>query len=164
MPQFDQIAEIYASQIFWLAVFFGTLFVVVGLGILPKALGTVDLRNDKIADDLKTAEGARGAADALEEQYRADMDKARADAMKVTADAKASAAKSTEAHVAKADKAIATKIDKATAKIADARAKALAEIEAVAGEATEALVAKVSGLNVDAKAARAAVKQELANG
>lgn len=164
MPQFDQIAEIYASQLFWLVIFFGTLFVVVGLGMLPKIVGTMDSRDQKIADDLKTAEGARSAADALEESYRAEMDKNRSEAVKVTGEAKAKAAKATEASVAKADKAIGVKIDKATAKIGEARAKAMAEIEAVAAEAAEAMADRVAGLKVDAKAARAAVKQELANG
>ena len=164
MPQFDQIPEIYASQIFWLAIFFGALFVVVGIYMLPKIIGTVDLRDAKITSDLAAAENARGEADAMEEGYRADMDKIRADAMKLTGEAKASAAAATEKSVAKADKAIAAKVDKAAAKVRDARDKAMAEIETVAAEAAEAMVARVAGLKVDAQAARAAVKQELANG
>lgn len=164
MPQFDQIAEIYASQIFWLAIFFGTMFAVVGLGMLPKIVGTVDRRNEKIADDLKIAEGAREKADTLEEGYRAEMDSKRAELLKLTTEAKAKAAKATEVKVAKADKAIAAKIDTAMASIANARVKAMTEIETVAAEAAEAMVARVSGLSVESNAARAAVKQELAHG
>ncbi len=72
-------AEIYASQLFWLAIFFGTMFAVIGLGMLPKIVGTVDRRDEKIADDLKNAEGAREKADTLEEDYRAEMDSKRAE-------------------------------------------------------------------------------------
>ena len=164
MPQIDQIADVYASQLFWLVIFFGAIFVVVGLGMLPKVQATIDARDGKIAADLKAAEEARGAADALEEVYRAGMDKGRGEANKLAADAKADAIKATEQSIAKADKAIATKVDKATAKITEARAKALAEIEAVASEAAQAMVQRVAGLNVDADAARAAVAKELANG
>ena len=164
MPQIAQIGEIYASQLFWLLVFFGAILVVIGYGMLPKIQSTVDARDAKIAADLKAAEGAREHADALEEAYRAEMDKSRAEATKLAAEAKAEAAKATEQAVAKADKAIAAKIDKATAKIAEARAAALAEIETVAADATQQMVNRVAGLSVDGGTARAAVVKELTNG
>jgi F-type H+-transporting ATPase subunit b len=164
MPQIAQIGEIYASQLFWLVIFFGAILVVIGYGMLPKIQSTVDARDAKIAADLKAAEGAREHADALEEAYRAEMDKSRAEAARLGAEAKAEAAKATEKSVAKADKAIGTKIEKATAKIAEARAAALAEIEAVAADATQQMVGRVAGLSLDANAARAAVAKELANG
>ena len=73
MPQIAQIGEIYASQLFWLAIFFGAIFVVIGLGMLPKIQSTVDARDATIAADLEAARGARQAADSLEEGYRAEM-------------------------------------------------------------------------------------------
>ena len=164
MPQFDQISEIYASQLFWLLIFFGGILVVIGYGMLPKIQATVDQRDAKIAADLKAAEGARESADQLEEAYRAEIDKGRGEAGKMTAGAKARAAKSTEAAVAKADKAIAAKVDKASAKIAEARDAALAEIESVAADATQQMVSRVAGLDIDAGTARAAVAKELVRG
>ena len=164
MPQFDQIGDIYASQLFWLAIFFGTIFVVIGLGMLPKIQSTVDARDAKIAADLDAARGAREAADSLEESYRAEMDRSRAEAARLAAEAKADAARATEKKVAKADKAIGDKIDKATARIAEARTAALAEIENVAADAAQALVTRVSGVSVDASTVRAAVGKELVNG
>ena len=164
MPQIDQIADVYASQLFWLVIFFGAIFVIVGLGMLPKIQATIDARDEKIAADLKAADEARTAADALEEVYRAGMDKGRAEAGKLAADAKSEAMRNTEKAIAKADQAIATKIDKATAKIADARASARSELEGVAADAAQAMIQRVAGLNVDANTARAAVAKELANG
>ena len=64
MPQISQIGEIYASQLFWLLIFFGAILVVIGYGMLPKIQSTVDARDAKIAADLKAAEGARADADA----------------------------------------------------------------------------------------------------
>lgn len=164
MPQIAQIGEIYASQLFWLLVFFGAILVVIGYGMLPKIQATVDSRDAKIAADLKAAEGARQTADALEEAYRGGIDKGRAEASKLTSDAKAEAAKSTEAAVAKADKAIVARIDKATAKIAEAHASALAEIEAVAADAAQQMVSRVAGFDIDPGSARSAVAKELAHG
>jgi F-type H+-transporting ATPase subunit b len=164
MPQIDQIADVYASQLFWLVIFFGAIFVIVGLGMLPKIQATIDARDEKIAADLKAADEARTAADALEEVYRAGMDEGRAEAGKLAADAKSEAMRNTEKAIAKADQAITAKIDKATAKIADARASARSELEGIAADAAQAMIQRVAGLNVDAHSARAAVAKELANG
>ena len=164
MPQIDQIAEVYSSQLFWLLIFFGGIFVFIGLGMVPKVQATIDARDEKIAADLKAAEQAREAADVLEETYRTGIDKGRTEASALTNAAKSDAVRATEKSVAKADQAIAAKTEKAAAMIAEARASALAEIEVVAAEAARAMVERVIGLNVDEKAAREAVAKELAHG
>ena len=164
MPQISQFGEIYASQLFWLAIFFGAIFVVIGLGMLPKIIGTVDARDARIAADLKSAEGAREAADALEEGYRVRMDKSRAEAAHLAAEAKASAAKASEARVGEADKAIGLRLDQAMQRIGEARSSAMAEIEQVAAQAVAELTAKVAGLTIDEATAKAAVAKELVHG
>jgi F-type H+-transporting ATPase subunit b len=164
MPQIAQIGEIFASQLFWLAIFFGAIFVVIGLGMLPRIQSTVDARDARIAADLEAAHGAREAAEALEDDYRQGMDKSRAEAAALAAEAKANAARATEKSITEADAAIGTKVDAAMARVAGARTAALAEIEGVATEAARELVAKVAGIEVDRAAARAAVEKELIHG
>ena len=164
MPQFDQIAEIYASQLFWLAISFGALFLIVGLGMVPKIQGTVDKRDAQIAADLATAATARETADRLEAEHRAALERSRAEAARVAAEAKAAAAQATEVRVKAADAAAATRIEEASRRIAEARSSAQAEIEAVAAEATSTMVARVAGLTIDEGTARAAVQQELVRG
>ncbi|MFC7537433.1 ATPase [Sphingomonas sp. GCM10030256] len=164
MPQIAQIGEIYASQLFWLVVTFGAIFLIVGLGMVPKIQGTVDARDSRIAADLAEAASARDAADRLQDEYRSAMDRSRAEAAALASDAKAGAAKATEARVAEADRFAAGKLELAMNRIADARSSALAEIETVAAEAAQAMVERVSGVSVDPAAARAAVQQELNRG
>ncbi|MEN3971703.1 ATPase [Sphingomicrobium sp. XHP0235] len=164
MPQIAQIAEIYASQIFWLTVFFGAILVFIGYGMLPKIQQTVDMRDDKIAADLKEAQDAQDAADKLEEDYRASLDAARSEAAKANAEAKAEAAKNTAAKVKRADTNIDKKLAAAADELITQRQTALAELEAIAAEATQAMIAKVSGLTVDKRTASAAVKKELQHG
>ncbi|HEX8415054.1 MAG TPA: ATPase [Sphingomicrobium sp.] len=164
MPQIAQIGEIYASQLFWLVVFFGLIFAVIGLGMLPKIQSTVDSRNDRIAADLKEAETARATADRLEAAYRERMDQGRADAARLAAEAKAQSARTTEARVAQADEAIGLKVEAAQERIAEVRASARAELQAVAAQATQAMVERVAGLKIDEATAGNAVAQELAHG
>ena len=164
MPQIAQIGEIYASQLFWLAIFFGAIFVVVGLGMLPKIQSTVDKRDAQIAADLAQAATARETAERLEAGYRERMDRSRAESAQLAAEAKAAAARSTEAKVAEVDRSLVGRVEAAEARIAEARQAALAEIETVATEAAQAMAERVAGLQLDQAAVRNAVEQELTRG
>ena len=161
MPQIDQLPVIFFSQLFWLTLVFGFIFFVIGRGMLPKIQSTVDLREKKIAEDLEGAQHARAAADETEAAYRARMDASRADAAKVTQEAKQASALETEAKVRKAADKINAKLEAAEQKIRDKVQAARAEIEAVAAEATQEMVARLTGIKVDKKDAADAVKAEL---
>lgn len=161
MPQIAQLADTYASQIFWMLVFFGFVFFVIGRGMVPKVMATVATRDQQIASDLAAADAARKAADAEEEAWRVQANKQRAEAQAHIAEAKANAAKVTETRLAGAHASIDARIAAADARIASARDGALGEIEAVAAEAASDIVARVAGIKVDAKTAGAAVKEAL---
>ena len=161
MPQLNQLPEIWWSQLFWLAVVFGIIFFAIGRGMVPKIQGTIQLRDDKIAADLEAAQAARHAADETEAAWRARMDAARAEAAKLSNDAKQASAKDTEAKVKKAAEKINAKTEAAEGKIREAVGAARAEIEAVAAEATQEMVQRLAGLKVDKQDAATAVKAEL---
>jgi F-type H+-transporting ATPase subunit b len=164
MPQIAQFGEIFVSQAFWLAVTFGALFLIVGLGMVPKIQGTVDARDAKIAADLATAATARETADRLEAEHRSALDRSRAEGARLAAEAKAAAAKVTETRVKAADQAAALRIEEASRRIAEARLSAEAELQSGAAEAAAAMVSRVAGLTVDEGTARAAIQQELVRG
>jgi F-type H+-transporting ATPase subunit b len=158
MPQLAQLPEIFWSQLFWLAVVFGIIFFVVGRGMVPKIQSTIDLRDQRIAQDLADAEAARVEADRLEASYRERMDASRFDAMKLTAAAKSEVAKAIEKRIAKADAANQAKLDKASQKIRAARESARAEILGAAAEMTQDVADKVAGLKVGKDEALKAVE------
>ncbi|MDB5695787.1 MAG: ATPase [Sphingomonas bacterium] len=161
MPQISQLAATYASQIFWLLVTFGLVFLVVGRGMLPKVQKTIDDRDQRIGGDLAAAAAARDAADKAEEAWQLRDQANRESAQGLLADARAKASKASEATLANANKVQAGKVTDAEAAIRDATARAVAEIEGVAAEAAQAIVARVSGAQVSADEARAAVQKVL---
>lgn len=161
MPQIAQLAETYASQIFWMLVFFGFIFFAIGRGMVPKVMATVEARDKQIADDLAAAEAARKAADEAEEAWRVQSNAQRAEAQSLIAKAKADAAAASEKNLVKAGAKIDGQLAEADARIAAARAGALKEIEAVAADAAGDIVTRLTGASVDAKAATAAVKEAL---
>lgn len=164
MPQIAQLATTYASQVFWLLVFFGLIFFVIGRGMVPKVMATVDQRDKQIADDLSAAEAARAAADAEEEAWRVQENKQRAEAQALIATAKAEAASTTQASLDVASGKIEQTVSAAEARIATARDAALTEIEGVAASAAQDIVSRLAGLSVSAEQAQGAVKGVLANG
>ncbi len=161
MPQIAQLSQTYASQVFWILLIFGFVFFVIGRGMVPKVLATVEIRDRQITNDLAAAESARKAADAEEEAWKSHHNQQRAEAQALIAKAKADAAKKTEGRLAEAGARVDVRIAQADDRIAAARDGALGEIETVASEAAGDIVARVAGVTVSPDAARAAVKEAL---
>jgi F-type H+-transporting ATPase subunit b len=164
MPQIAQLGEFYASQIFWLLVFFGLTFFLVGRGMVPKVIDTVAPRDKQIADDFAAAERARAEADREEEAWRVRENANRAQAQALIADARTKSAASTAARLADAQNGIDARLAAAEAGIAQARASATAEIENVATDAARDIVSRIAGLSVEESTARSAVKESLVHG
>jgi F-type H+-transporting ATPase subunit b len=161
MPQLNQLPEIFWSQLFWLAVVFGIIFFAIGRGMVPKIQGTVELRERKIAADLEAAQAARVAADETEAAWRARMDAARAEAAKLSNEAKQASSRDTEAKVKAAAEKLNRKVEASELKIRDAVESARAEIESVAVGLTQDLVSRLTGIRIDETDAAQAVKAEL---
>ena len=164
MPQIAQLAETWSSQFFWLAIFFGITFFVIGMGMVPKVMDTVEKRDGKIADDLAAAKAARDAADEQEEAWRVRENENRERARAIVAQAKDEAAAKSEKKIAAAQKRLDAKLDEAEIRIGEARNAAMTEIEAVAAEAAQDIVQRVAGIKVTKPTASKAVKETMAHG
>lgn len=164
MPQIDQVMISYASQIVSLLVVLSIIYFGIAKVMLPKVQDTIDARAKRVSDDLAAAETAHQRADEIEETYRNQINDARSDANGVTSEAKAKASADNEKRVAAADEKLDAKLAKAEATLAKARKAALTKIEGVAVEATQQIVAKVSGGTVAKAEAKSAVEEVMANG
>lgn len=158
MPQITQLPIIFASQLFWLLLVFGTIFFVIGRGMVPKVRGVVEQRDRKITSDLEEAQRARDEAEKTESAYRERIDASRAEAMKLAQAAKQAGAREAEQRVRAVDEQVGGKIAEAEARIREAVDKAMRDLDDVAAQATRDLVAKLTGQDVPADEARRAVK------
>ena len=161
MPQLNQLADVAFSQFFWLLLTLAVIYFGIGRAMLPKIERTIEDRDAKIKGDLAAAEKARAEADAADDAYQAKLGASRGEAQAAAAKAKAEAALAAEKRVKKADAEIAAKVEQAEAELRVQRDEAIAGVEAVAVEAAQEIVAKVSGLKVDKRAAAKAVKTAL---
>ena len=164
MPQLSQIGEIYASQLFWLAIVFALIYFGIGKAMVPKIERTIEDRTARVSGDLAAAEAAHQAATGLETSYQAGLDTARALAFKAAAGAKAQATVRAEATVKAGDEAAAANTAAAMIRIDAAKATAAAEIQTATVEAVQDIVAKLSGVQVDRASVEQKVKAELAHG
>jgi F-type H+-transporting ATPase subunit b len=161
MPQIEQLAATYGSQIFWLLVTFGLVYLIIGRGMARKVVDTVEQRDRTVADDLATAEAARASADQAEEQWRAQENAAREQAKRKLAEARAAGAKASEQRLGAANADLDTRVSEAEARIAAAQQAALTEIGAVAADAARDIVRRVAETEVDEAEARTAVEKVL---
>lgn len=164
MPQLSQIAEIYASQLFWLAIVFALIYFGIGKSMVPKIERTIDDRNARIDGDIDAAARAKANAAELETSYQAGLDTARHQAQAAMADAKTRATVAAESHTKQGDADALARIGAAMGQIEAARTSALVEVEATTADAVEAIVAKLSGVAVDRAAIETHVKAALAHG
>ncbi|QNE30682.1 ATPase [Sphingomonas sp. NBWT7] len=164
MPQISQLAATWASQLFWLVVTFGIVFLVVGRGMLPKVQKTIDSRDRSIAADLAAASKARDEADRAEEAWRVRDQANREKAQALVADARQRAQVASAETLSAAQAEQAKHVASREADIRAATVRALAEIESVAAEAAQDIVTRVSGVQVSADEARGAVQAAMAHG
>ena len=164
MPQIAQLAETWSSQVFWLLVFFGITFFLIGRGMVPKVMETVAQRDSQIAADLGAAKAARDAADEQEEAWRVRENENRAAAQAIVAKAKDEAAAKSEKKLKAAQARLDKKLAEAEDRIAEARTAALTEVEAVAAEAAQDIVSRLADAKVTKPVATKAVKEALTHG
>jgi len=155
-PPFDQTT--FPSQIFWLAITFAFLFVVLWRVAGPRIGGVIGARKGRIAEDLSTAGKHRSDAEGALAGYQSALTSARtkahavADENRKLVDAeveKAKAAAEAEAHQAQA---------RAEAQIAASRAEAAKHVTKAAQDAAADIVARLTGDTVTPEEAAAAVK------
>lgn len=155
MPQLDP--HFFASQIFWLALTFIPLFVILWKVALPRVAAVLAAREARIAADLDKAARLRDEAKAVLQHYEATLKEAHETArqhLKVTADA--AAAESARRHAELAH-TLAERIAAGEARIAAARDAALANVRSVAGEAAQAATERLIGVKVAGPALAQAV-------
>ncbi len=155
MPQLD--ISMWPPQLFWLAVSFIALYIVVSKIIIPKTGGAIEARKGTIDGDLAAAVSAKSESEAALKAYEASLADARGRASSHAAEARNKVSAETDAARHKLDAELASKAAAADKAIQAAKAKALGNVEEIASELAANIVAELSGASVTKTAAAAAV-------
>ena len=81
MPQLDP--EFWISQIFWLTLTFGILYIVLSKLILPKISANLELRKSQIQENIEAAEKQRESSETKLKEYEDIVNKSKLDAKNI---------------------------------------------------------------------------------
>jgi F-type H+-transporting ATPase subunit b len=147
MPQLNP--EFWVSQIFWLTLTFGILYVVLSKLILPKISNNLESRKSQILENIEAAEKQREDSEAKLEEYEEIISKSKLEAKNIFTQSreKVLIAIGTKREVLY--KQIDEEISKAEQEINNLRESAPDKINMIAIETSSELIQKLIGAEVN---------------
>jgi F-type H+-transporting ATPase subunit b len=152
----------FAPQLFWLAIAFALLYLLLKRLALPRVGEVIEERRQRVERDLAKAESLKAETEQALANYERALAEARAKASAIAKDVHAKLTAEVDAERAKLDAQIAEKIADAEARIAQERARAMAGIGSIAGETAGAIVAKLIGKEASPDEVQRALMQRAA--
>jgi len=147
MPQLNP--EFWISQIFWLILTFGILYVFLSKLILPKISANLELRKSQIQENIEAAEKQRKDSESKLKEYDDIVLKSKLEAKNIFKDAREKALKDINSKREILDKQVDREVQKAEDEI-DALKKAAPEkINKIAIETSSELVKKLIGAEIN---------------
>lgn len=149
MPQLDFANPLTTRQLIWLAVIFIVFYLLASRSALPLVGSVLEERAKHIARDLESAQQAKTQSDSAVAEVTAATAKARAEAQAAINaaldDAKAAAAKQSEALNARLEK----QLSDAETQIAAARDQAMSALRQVATDTAATVITRLTGAAPD---------------
>ena len=160
MPQLE--VSTFVPQLFWLAVTFGLLFLLMARVGLPRVGGLIEARRRRVDDDLIRAAQLKSEAEAVLAAYQETLAKARAEAQAAVKDTTDRMAAEAAERQRQLTEALARQTAEAERQIAVAKQSALAEMHGIAAEVARSVTEKVTGSAADPASLTAAVDRAIA--
>ena len=147
MPQLNP--EFWISQIFWLTLTFGILYVVLSKLILPKISANLELRKSQIQENIEAAERQRESSESKLKEYDVIIQKSKLEAKNIFKDAREKVLKDINSKKEILDKQIDEEISNAEKEIEVLKKGAAEKINKIAIETSSDLVKKLIGAEVN---------------
>lgn len=162
MPQFDP--STFASQIFWLALTFTVLYLLMAKLFMPKIGDVLDQRQKRIDGNLDKANELKAETEAAIAAYEKAQTEARGYATSVMKETSERLAKESEARNRELSQRLEAQIKEGEARVMKAKAEALQQVAAAASDVAGAIVGKIAGFAPTADQVQASVNNKLAKG
>jgi F-type H+-transporting ATPase subunit b len=147
MPQLNP--EFWISQIFWLTLTFGILYIILSKLILPKISDNLESRKSQILENIEAAEKQRENSEEKLKEYEEIVSKSKTEAKSIFSQASENALKDINAKKEVLDKQIDDEISKAEQEIKELRSGAAEKINKIAIETSSELIQKLIGAEVN---------------
>ena len=147
MPQLNP--EFWISQIFWLTLVFGTLYVLLSKFILPKISNNLETRKSQIVENIGAAEKQREESDQKIKDYKNIINKAKIEAKNIFNQAREKILKDINNKKESLKKEIDEEVKKAEAEILDLKNKSPEKINKIAIETSADLIKQIIGAEIN---------------
>ena len=147
MPQLNP--EFWISQIFWLTITFGTLYVVLSKFILPKISANLELRKSQILENIEAAEKQREESEIKIKEYEEIIQNSKNEAKNYFNLTREKMIKDINLKKDSLNKELGAEIKKAETEIQNLRDKAPEKINKIAIETSSDLIQKLIGIEVN---------------
>ena len=133
----------FPSQLLWLAITFGLLYVLVRRVVSPRVGSVIDERKNRVKGDIALAEELKRDTQLALARYTEAVADARSKAGMVANDLRQKVKLEVETERAKIEAEIEARISEAEKRTAAAKARALASVGEIASEVASAIVSKL---------------------
>ncbi len=147
MPQLNP--EFWISQIFWLTLTFGILYLVLSKLILPKISANLELRKSQIQENVEAAEKQRESSESKLKEYDEIISKSKIEAKNIFKDSRDKAIKNINIKREALDEQINEEIRKVEEEIIKLKKSAPERINKIAIETSSELLKKLIGAEVN---------------
>ena len=147
MPQLNP--EFWISQIFWLTLTFGILYIVLSKLILPKISANLELRKSQIQENIEAAEKQRESSESKLKEYDQIILQSKLKAKDIFKNAREKVLKDINSKKEILDRQIDEEIKNAEKEIETLRKSASEKINKIAKETSSDLVKKLIGAEVN---------------
>jgi F-type H+-transporting ATPase subunit b len=161
MPQLDP--AVFPPQLFWLAVVFIGLYIVMSKVALPRVNDVFDARATRISGDLDRAAALKAEAESAMLAYAKTQSEARAKAADLVREAEAAMAAQTASRQGQLGRELGDRLKAAETRITAAKTAALGNLTQMSSEVARAAVERLIGESVspaDAERVTAAIARE----
>jgi F-type H+-transporting ATPase subunit b len=152
----------FAPQLFWLALTFGLLYLLLKRFALPRVGEVMEERQERIDRDLAKAEALKAETEQALATYERAIGEARARANAIAKEVQARLAAEVDAERARLDAQVAELVADAETRIAHERSRAMVGVGDIAGETAGAIVAKLIGKEASPDEVKRALMQRAA--
>ena len=147
MPQLNP--EFWISQIFWLTITFGTLYILLSKFILPKISNNLEVRKSKILENIEAAEKNRKDSEEKIIEYDKLLEISKNEAKNYLNEAREEVLKSINIKKVSLDKQIDEEIKRTEQEIKDFMKKAPEKVNKIAIETSTDLIQKLIGADIN---------------
>ena len=156
MPQLDP--TYWASQAFWLILVFTILYISIAKFYLPKIKNNLDDRENKIKEDLDSANKFKNLSELRLKEYEKILENSKKDVIKIHIESKSKLDKDIQAKKDMMDKEIEIEIVKAQKEIAELKKSSISDIQNISKDLASNIIENISGDKLNESSVTAAVE------